>query len=56
MMSFYNIAIRAAAVLDNLLDTYFSICRNWMAEQLPHTDNDAEWFAMWYPMSANDIA
>ncbi|OZG66450.1 hypothetical protein BHAP_0312 [Bifidobacterium hapali] len=56
MLSFYNIAIRAAAVLNNVLDQYFTICRNWMAEQLSHADNDAGWFAMWYPTSVNDMA
>lgn len=41
--------------VNRLLDRFFATCRAWVARQLVHPDEE-NWWAMWYPKSAAQIA
>ncbi|NEG88714.1 hypothetical protein [Bifidobacterium aerophilum] len=51
-----NVALSALTVEANrLFDRFFAACRTWVARQLAHPDEE-NWWAMWYPKNATQIA
>ncbi|MBT1182373.1 hypothetical protein JS531_10540 [Bifidobacterium sp. CP2] len=50
-----SMSVRLAAEYGTLIDDFFAIARSWVAERLVQPDEE-NWFAMWYPASASQIA
>ncbi|MBW3080044.1 hypothetical protein [Bifidobacterium saguinibicoloris] len=50
-----SLIVRLASEYGTLIDDFFAVARGWVAEHLAHPDEE-NWFAMWYPASASQIA
>ncbi|MCH9275513.1 hypothetical protein JS533_004375 [Bifidobacterium amazonense] len=50
-----SMTARLFAEGNRLLDRFFSECRAWVARQLVQPDEE-NWWAMWYPKNAAQIA
>lgn len=50
-----SLTTRLAAEYGTLIDDFFAVARNWVAEHLTRPDEE-NWFAMWYPASVSQIA
>lgn len=50
-----SLNVRLAAEYRTLIDDFFAAARVWVAEHLARPDEE-NWFAMWYPTSASQIA